>query len=208
MDILLADDHTLFRESLAVVLESTFPGSSIASTNSWSEVFDHTESCSYDLLLLDLFMPDISADCWSSSLNRVVNSQKGAVCIISASNNRAHIQNAFHIGVNGYISKTSTLQQMQQALRQIAKGKTYMPEQLLYNNIHLEKNKKPTKLTWRQQETLELLVSGDSNKIIARKLGLAESTVKRHISNTYSMLGAKNRVDAIRITKLQGLLGS
>ena len=206
MNILLADDHTLFRESLTVVLKTTFPGSSITSTQNWSEVFGHTDTCLYDLVLLDLFMPNLSSDDWSSSLGRVVDSQNGAVCIISASNNRAHIQRAFRIGVNGYLCKTSTLQQMKQALQQISEGKTYLPEQMWDKKTHSRKHENSSKLTWRQREILELVAEGDSNKVISQKLGLAESTVKSHIYNIYRQLGAKNRADAIRISQLEHLL--
>lgn len=208
MNILLADDHTLFRESLTVVLETTFPGSSITSIESWSEVLSCTDSRHYDLLLLDLFMSDVDSNCWSSSLGRVVESQNGAVCVISASNNRAHIQSAFRLGVNGYLCKTSTLQQMKQALQQISEGKTYLPEQMWDNKSYSKKSENSPKLTWRQREIMELVVEGNSNKLIARKLGLAESTVKRHVYNIYRALGAKNRADAIRLAQLENLLGN
>ena len=206
MNILLADDHTLFRESLTVVLESTFPGSLITSTKSWSEVFGHTDSHRYDLLLLDLFMPNIESDDWSSSLGRVVDSQNGAICIISASNNRAHIQKAFRIGVNGYLCKTSSLQQMKQALQQISEGKTYLPEQMWDKKNRSQKHENFSKLTWRQREIMELVAEGDSNRTIAHKLGLVESTVKSHVYNIYRSLDAKNRADAIRIAQLDNLL--
>lgn len=208
MNILLADDHTLFRESLAMFLEITFPDSSITSTESWSGVCGYTDNHFYDLLLLDLFMSDVGSDCWLSSLSRVVSSQKGAICIISASNNRAHIQDAFDIGVKGYICKTSTLQQVGKALRQISRGKTYLPEQMWQKSSDAEDNKNSVKLTWRQREILELLVAGDSNKVIAQKLGLAESTVKCHLYNTYRLLGARNRVDVIGIAQRQHLVSS
>ena len=206
MNILLADDHTLFRESLMVVLETTFPDSLITSTKNWSEVFGYTDGHSYDLLLLDLFMPNIDSDDWASSLGRVVDSQNGAICIISASNNRAHIQKAFRIGVNGYLCKTSTLQQMKQALQQISEGKTYLPDQMWDKKPRSQKHENSSKLTWRQQEILELVAEGDSNRAIAHKLGLVESTVKSHVYNIYRSLDAKNRADAIRIAQLDNLL--
>lgn len=206
MNILLADDHTLFRESLEVILETTFPGSLITSTKNWSEVFDHTDTLSYDLLLLDLFMPDVKFSCWSSSLNRVVNSQTGAVCIISSSSSPEHIQSAFHIGVSGYLCKTASLQEMKQALQQLSEGKTYLPEQMWKKRPYRKGDDQSIHLTGRQQGILELIAEGDSNKTIAHKLGLAESTVKRHAYNLYRVLDAKNRTDAIRIAQLQGLL--
>ena len=206
MKILLADDHTLFRESLEMVLKALFQDSSITSAKNWPETTALTDKCHYDLLLLDLFMSNADSDCWESSLRKVVDSKNGAICIISASKNRAHIQNAFEIGAKGYICKTSSLKEMKQALLQLSEGKTYLPEQVWLKESHPEGNNKLKKLTWRQRETLELLIAGDSNKVIARKLGLAESTVKRHVSNLYIVLGVKNRASAIKISQQQDLL--
>ncbi len=199
--ILLADDHTLFRESLAVVLGDTFANSVVTSLGSWAEVLTHTHDNYYDLLLLDLFMPSIGSKCWKSSLAQVLDHPIGAVCIISASNNRTHIQSAFQAGVNGYICKTATLKQMKKALRIVASGKTYLPNRVWQGSPNAENNSITAKLTWRQREVLELLVEGDSNKLIARKLGLTESTVKTHVFNVYRALGAKNRVDMTKIAR-------
>lgn len=207
MNILLADDHTLFRESLRIVLETTFPGSTVTSAENWSEVFNYTDNCLYDLLLLDLFMADVNSGSWASSLTKVVNSQNGAICVISASNSPEHIQGAFHIGVNGYLCKTATLEQMEEALHQLAAGKNYLPEQMWERKPQRKKNGNSIQITGRQQEILELIAEGDSNKVIARKLGLAESTIKRHVYNISCTLNAKNRTDAVRIAQLQGLLG-
>ncbi len=206
MDILLADDHTLFRESLEMILKTLFQDSSISNTKNWSETINLTDKYQYDLLLLDLFMSNADSNGWESSLRRVVDSQNGPVCIISASKNRSHIQDAFEIGAKGYICKTSSLKEMKQALLQLSEGKAYIPEQVWLKEPHTPSNNKLKQLTWRQRETLELLVSGDSNKAIARKLGLAESTVKRHVSNLYTTLGAKNRASAIKISQQQNLL--
>ena len=206
MNILLADDHTLFRESLEMVLKALFQDSSITNTTSWSETVDLTDNYHYDLLLLDLFMSNTDSDHWESSLRSVVESQHGAICIISASTNRAHIQTAFEIGAKGYICKTSSLKEMKQALLQLTEGKTYLPEQVWLKEPHTDGGNKIKQLTWRQRETLELLTAGDSNKMIARKLGLAESTVKRHVSNLYNVLGVKNRASAIKISQQQNLL--
>lgn len=206
MNILLADDHTLFRESLAFVLKATFSDSRITSVESWPEVLAHLHDKIYDLFILDLFMGDDISTCWTSSLKKVVDNQVGVICIVSASNNRSHIQSAFHIGASGYICKTATLKEMQKALNLVSEGKTYLPEQLLSKTFQDNQDKRPSKITWRQQEVLQLLTAGDSNKVIAQKLRLSESTIKRHVSNMYRTLAAKNRADAIRIARSKGIL--
>lgn len=208
LKILLADDHTLFRDSLHIVLEMTFPDSNISSVGNWQEVRRSANTHYFDLLLLDLLMPGASNSQWESELPKVMQNTSGAVCIISASDNRAYINEVFRLGVRGYICKTFPLAQMQQALRVISAGKSYMPEQLFCNEpkTTTQPNEAGKQITWRQREVLELLAAGDCNKSIARKLNLTESTIKRHAYNLYRTLDAKNRADAIRIGRQQGLL--
>jgi DNA-binding NarL/FixJ family response regulator len=205
MNILLADDHVLFRESLNVILGMEFPESKVTYADSWTEVLVTTDSQQYDLLLLDLFMPNAGDEGWESSLEKVVDKQNGSVCIISASNNRTHIQQAYEIGVNGYICKTDTLKKVQEVLKILKSGKNYLTEHMFFGSEASAKEG-TAKITRRQKEVLELLADGESNKLISRKLGLTESTVKCHLYNMYRTLNARNRADVIRIAKHQGLL--
>lgn len=208
MNILLADDHTLFRDSLNIVLKMTFPGSNVTAVGNWQEARCSAAAEYFDLLLVDLVMPGASEGQWEPELSGLMAVSHGAVCVISASDNRAHIRTAFQLGVSGYVCKTFSLEQMQKALRMISSGANYLPEQLFRNSPEVAKlpNETGKKVTWRQREVLELLAAGDCNKNIARKLKLSESTIKRHAYNLYRTLGAKNRTDAIRIGRQQGLL--
>ena len=206
--ILLADDHALFRDSLCLALKTIFPECTIVCVGSWREANAQVGNKYFDLLLLDLLMPG-NHDCWESGLIQVMRHPYGAICIISSSNNRAHIRQAFELGVNGYICKTLTLAQMEVALQKISQGRNYLPQQLISsstNPITYAQRKRDKTITQRQREILELLAAGDSNRVIAEKLELTESTIKRHIYNLYKILGAKSRTDAIRIGRRHRLL--
>lgn len=207
MNILLADDHLLFRESLNIVLSLAFPGSAVTHAANWTEVLTAIKSKQYDLLLLDLFMPKGDDEGWESCLEKVVKQQRGAICVISASKNRVHIKQAYEIGVNGYICKTYSLTKVQEVMKMLMSGKDYRSSLL---SFAFDEQRKVgdgfVKITHRQQEVLGLLAEGESNKLIGRKLGLTESTVKRHLYNIYRLLDARNRADVIRIAKDKGLL--
>ena len=207
MNILLGDDHSLFREALHVILDMEFLNSSITHVESWTEVLATTNHKQYDLILLDLFMPNVGVGNWESCLKEVIEKQNGSVCIISASENRAHIKQAYEIGVNGYICKKDTLRKVQEVLKVLKSGKNYLAEQLLSGFEGCSKaSGGATKITRRQKEVLELLAEGGSNKLIGRQLGLTEGAVKRHVYNIYHLLDAKNHTDVVRIAKQQGLL--
>jgi DNA-binding NarL/FixJ family response regulator len=207
MNILLADDHALFRESLHIILSMEFPESEVTHADGWTDVLERTDNKQYDLLLLDLFMPNESDNGWQSSLEKVVKNQKGSVCIISGSKNRANVKQAYELGVDGYICKTYTLKKVQEVLQVLKSGKTYQAEQLLSSFGERSKvGNGAVKITNRQREVLELLAEGESNKVISRRLGLTESTVKRHLYNIYRLLDARNRTDVIRVAKHHDLL--
>lgn len=205
LKILVADDQILFRDLFITILERIFKNSKITAVGNWPEAIKNSDSGCHDLLLLDLFMPDNSSNNWYSRVKHIINTQKGHVCMVSSSTNQAYIKQTIQAGAKGFICKTSTLEQMEYALQQVCEGKVYIPEQL-WNSSQIPYSDLHIKITPRQKEILELVASGDSNKLICEKFGLSEGTVKRHLYNIYRSLGARNRSDAIRIANQQGLL--
>ena len=200
MNILLADDHALFRQGLCMIIETIFPTCYTIQCSCWEEVHQTISFHSFDLILLDIFMPKIHN--LGEELDRLIQRNPNTpICIISASSEIEHIQTAFQHGAKGYICKTTEPSEMMNALLEISQGNTYFPPQL-----QPFLNKTIPALTLRQQEILKLMANGKSNKLIARQLHLSESTVKRHIYNICQTLNTHNRVEAIEIARQQGLL--
>jgi DNA-binding NarL/FixJ family response regulator len=193
MNILLADDHALFRQGLWMIIEEIFPTCSLYQCESWEDI---PQNISFDLMLLDIFMP--RKHTWEEKLAQLAqHNSNTSICIISASSEIEHIQTAFQLGAKGYICKTTEPSEMMNALLEISQGNIYFPPQLQpsFNT-----------LTLRQQEILKLMANGKCNKLIARQLHLSESTVKRHIYNICQILNTHNRVEAIEAARQQGLL--
>ena len=204
MKILLADDHTLFREGMEMIIKSVVPTAQIISVSDWKQVHHCIQNNKFEIALLDLFMPRERA--WEEELRRVVeNSPTLAICIITASTVHSHVQTALEIGVKGFIHKTSDIVEIQQAFVQIQKGQYYIPSSQ-QKDIHNEASM--GKITQRQREVIALLINGKSNKEIAFQLEVAEATVKRHVYNIFQTLKVNNRINLSKIVKEQGILES
>lgn len=151
---------------------------------------DHDD---FSLVLLDLQVDRVK----SFELISLVRSrhQRLPVVVFSAEEDVAIIRSAFDAGVSGYIPKRSSGEILVGALRLILAGGTYIPPTVLSN---LRKKGPVTtgfKLTAREAEILPLLALGMSNKLISRRLAIAESTTKTHVSAIMRTLQVKNRTE-------------
>ena len=202
--VVLADDQVLFRESFALALINMLPNpASIAQFGSWATLKDHTKTHPADLIMVDLFMPDEHD--WRDNLSTLINTNNGAVCVVSANDRHDYLEAAFQIGVNGYISKRAHIEELQHTLTHLCAGKTYVPSQLMRRSVQLRNNNNSITITPRQRDILHKIAEGQSNKDIATELGRKESTIKRHVHNIFAKLNAKNRIEAVRIAQQQGL---
>ncbi|RLD81362.1 MAG: hypothetical protein DRJ10_06295 [Bacteroidetes bacterium] len=205
MNLLLADDHGLFRQGLSLIVKKIFPSCLLQHNNCWTDVHQKIEQQDFDLVLLDIFMPRQHP--WEQELKLLLSKNPQLIiCIISASTDNEHIQTAFKLGVKGYICKAAEPDELQLALLQVHAGKVYFPPQMRSNKINSQNKSTCNKLTLRQQDILKLVTQGCCNKIISRKLSITESTVKRHLHNTFRILKAKNRTEAVKIARQQCLL--
>lgn len=203
--ILIADDHPLFRDAITHVIRSHFEGSEIIETedlDSTLELARRDEDL--DLILLDLNMPGVQG------LNGLISLRNDApttpVVIVSAENDKHVVLQAITCGAIGFISKSSPRLQVTEALQQILNGNIYLPPDIIHQpdneqnrrrNMHEMPAEQLLSLTRRQLLVLERMVKGDSNKLIAYNLNIAETTVKAHVSAILSKLGVHSRVQAI-----------
>lgn len=235
MRILIADDHTLFRDGLRLVLaglEGEFDSPvEILEASSYTEALDQAKT-GVDLVLLDLVMPGLP---WTKGLDSIKQSlPKIPVIILSASTDRRLVLEAVRLGASGFIAKTSNARVMISAVKLVLSGGVYLPTSLLDTDTLPEGgiNADPTRflpdaleaasatrpeaappapdiaLTPRQKEVLVLLAQGQSNKEIARALDLSEGTVKLHVTAILKTLGVSNRTGAVVAANRLGLTTS
>lgn len=192
MKVLIADDHSLFREGLAHVLAEL---DSVLDLLHAADCLRALELASahpdLDLVLLDLEMPGMSG---LEALQRLCDRFPALpVVVLSATTHRADMQRALDLGAMGFVPKDATGRQMIQALRLVLAGGLAVPSALVRPAV----DDLRADLTERQREVLALLARGLVNKEIARTLGLAEATVKMHITAIMKLLGVSNRTQAV-----------
>ncbi len=204
--ILIADDHPLFREAMARVIDDGFPGSTLleaADLASTLQVVSDNEDI--DLVVLDLNMPGMHG---LQGLVQLRNQFPTVpAVIVSAEEDKNTILQAVTCGAVGFITKSSPRKQMISALEQILAGSVYLPSDIIRANSSNESSRSDNpllpevleSLTRKQLQVFERMTHGESNKVIAWEMNIAESTVKAHVSAILRKLGATNRVQAILI---------
>lgn len=204
MKILIADDHALFREGMCHVLNDLAGQVEILEAPDCTRALEHAgQHADIDLVLLDLNMPGkngfAALDIFAERFPAL------PVVILSASNLRSDMQRALERGAMGFISKDATGSIMLNALRIVLSGEVYIPPALLLHSNTHGGQQPALALTQRQLEVLALLVEGHSNKKIGTHLGLAEGTVKMHVTAILKELNVSNRTQAAMAAEKLGL---
>jgi DNA-binding NarL/FixJ family response regulator len=129
------------------------------------------------------------------------------IVMISGSEQVADVQKALHFGARGFIQKSSETSVLLAALQLILAGGTYIPPLMLEEQpANIPARQETASLTARQMDILQYLHQGQQNKVIAYELDLSEATVKVHVRHIFSVLGVKNRTQAVQKALELGIL--
>jgi two-component system, NarL family, nitrate/nitrite response regulator NarL len=212
MNLLLVDDHALFREGLRALLANISPGVSISEAACVEDAIDECRVTKFRMVLLDL---GLSTSDGLQTLDAFrVAAPEVPVIVLSGDEDPRHIRSAIDLGAVGFIPKAHTSELMIAALRFVLAGGIYLPPNLIHEDSDIGKTPAVSaaavsaafaRLSHRQQEVATLLLQGNSNKVIARRLGLSEGTVKAHVSAIFQIIGARNRVEAVIIAAKSGI---
>jgi DNA-binding NarL/FixJ family response regulator len=205
MNLLLVDDHALFREGLRSLLANLSPGLCIHETDSVEGAIDECRATAFRMVLLDLGLSETGGIETLDAFREAVPDVP--VVVLSGDQATRHIRAAIDHGAVGFVPKAHTSELMIAALRFVLSGGIYLPPSVLTEEMNdaASVSQAMARLSPRQQEVAQLLLKGNSNKVIARLLGLSEGTVKAHVSAIFQILGAKNRVDAVIIAAKSGM---
>jgi DNA-binding NarL/FixJ family response regulator len=212
MQILIADDHSLFRDGLRHVLSTLAEDVTVLESGTLQEAINLLErSKRVDLIIVDLAMPGMESP---ASLAKVKAVAPGTpVVVITASEDQHDVRAALEAGASGYIPKSVRGQIMLSALQLVLVGGVYVRPLALDVSIpgSLSRTDAATSarirslLTERQIDVLRLLAEGKPNKEIARQLNLAEGTVRVHVNAVLKALSARNRTEAALAARSAGL---
>ena len=210
MRVLIIDDHALFRVGLQGLLEQR--GIEVAdAVASGQEGIQRAEELKPDIVLLDLRMPDMGG---LEVLQKLREEESGIpVVMLTTSNEEADLIKSLRSGAQGYLLKDMEPDELVSALRDIENGKNVVAQDLtdalarmVQGDANLADDEGPfSDLTPREMEILCLLAEGQSNKLIARNLGISDGTVKLHVKAILRKLGIHSRVEAAVIAVEQGL---
>lgn len=213
MRVIVADAQSLFCQGLAQLLEA-HPSEAIVTR---AESFDElalalNDDPTSDLVLIGTPLPGLVSIHGVKPLREQFPLTRFAV--MSSDDARDQMLLALGAGMHGFISKQQTDAQIVNAIRDILSGRIYIPQSIADLNsttgapsfrIAVEERNGAdlpcVRLTKRQQDVLELIAEGCSNKEIARKLELSEATVKVHATAMMRSLGVRNRTEAALIAR-------
>ena len=200
MRILIADDHDLVRDTVAVFLQAEGMDSVECADTLDAAVAKAEGAQGYDLVLLDYNMPGMDGLAGLAKMRRA-NRDK-PVAILSGTATPSVAKDAIAEGAAGFVPKTIGARSMVSAIRLMLSGEVFVP----YDFMQQATAKRVGNLTERETTVLRALAEGKSNKEIARDLDLQEVTIKLHVKTLCRKLDAKNRTQAAMIARDRELI--
>lgn len=224
MRLLIADDHALFRDAMTQYVERSSPGSVVDTASSLGDAFKHLETTAQfpELVLLDLHMPGMDGLSGFAKFRETYPNIP--VALLSGMAEPAEIQKAMDLGAIGFFPKTLSGRGLLKAIELVLTGEKFIPVDSktnglmpsYYNDdtagkmpVHLPLKTSATddsaraipankvRLTPRENDVLVCLCRGQSNKDIARNLGLQDVTIKLHVRSICRKLEVTNRTQAV-----------
>jgi len=213
ISVLLVDDHTLFRSGVRSLLQRNPRFAVVGEASDGIDGVKRAMQLKPDVILLDLHMPGMTG---VETLELILQGwPEAAVIMLTVSEEGEDLATALQAGARGYLIKNIDADYLQRAIERAAGGESVLAESMAAKLVaQLQKQREPRpaappseldKLTPREREILACLARGESNKLIARVLDLAESTVKIHVQNILKKLGLSSRVQAAVFAVEQGL---
>ena len=198
--IVIADDHPLFREAIRLALGDLAEGETLeiieaASADEATSIADGHDDL--DLLLLDLRMPGMNGLAGLIDLRR--RHPALPIAVVSATDDPKTMRDCLAFGALGFIPKSYDRASIADAIKDVLDGKTHHPPAAaaLEEDVDSSVMQGIKALTPQQFRVLQAITEGKPNKIIAYELGIAEKTVKAHVTVILKKLGVSNRTQAV-----------
>jgi DNA-binding NarL/FixJ family response regulator len=200
MNILLVDDHNLFRNGLKMLIDN-IPGNKVTGeASNGKEFLEKIKNEQFDIIFLDIEMPDISG----------INAAKQAMLInrdlkiitLTMYGEEEYFDQMVQAGAKGFLLKNSDIQEVKTAIEVVSQGGTYYSQELMQGILKNLRQVKETKavecdFSERESEVLHLICTGLSNQVIGEKLFISKRTVEKHRANLLLKTNSKNTAELV-----------
>ena len=218
--LLLVDDHTLFRRGLKALLSQDERFEVCGEAGDAGEALRALPTLRPDVVLLDNHLPGVRGVDAIPSLKEAAPATR--ILMLTVSENESDLAAALQAGADGYLLKTVESEQLSDTIVKVMDGESVISPEMMTKLVAVfraqaaplpgsaplcqsEPAAAPELLSPREREILRLIARGDSNKLIARTLDIAETTVKIHVQNILRKLGLSSRVQAAVYATSHGL---
>ncbi len=203
LKVLLADDHPIVRRGLSSIINEQGDMMVIAEAENGFDAVDKVKRVRPDVILLDLAMPIMDG---STALLKILDFDPTAkVIILTTYDAEEDIRRALACGALGYLVKDTDPIELVNGIRRVASGRkaiSFEAAEILSRSSNV------VSLTARELEVLQLISIGEGNKQIGSTLGIAQGTVKAHISSLFTKLDAQSRTEVVATALRKGLIHS
>ena len=199
--IMTVDDHPLMRQGIATLIEAEEDMELVAEASDGEEAIAQFRLHRPDVTLMDIQMPNVNG---VEAISRIRSEFPDAkILVLSTYAGDVQVLRAIKAGARGYLLKGNVRTELLDAIRTVHAGRKRIPPEIA---AELAEHAADDELTSREIDVLRLIGAGNANKQIADKLCIGETTVKNHISNILSKLGANDRTHAVTIALQRGII--
>ena len=208
MKVVVADDHRIVREGLALILSHDDEIEIVAEAADGAELLEVIAEVEFDVILLDVRMPGMSGLDALAELQATGSASR--VIVLSMYDDAAYVSRAIELGAGGYLLKNVGREELLRALHAVASGRSYIQGEvtgpLLARFMDPKAGGPLSELDVDQRRLLELVASGLDNRAVAEHLTISEATVKARLRVIYRAMGVKRRSEAVAVALRLGLI--
>ena len=209
INVLVADDHTMFREGLKQLLAQSTEIAIRGEACNGEQLLGLMDTTPCDVVLLDMSMPGRSGVALIRELRRRHPGVR--LLVLSMHEEQQYIVEALKSGADGYVTKNSACDQLLLGIRRVANGEQFISaaaSQGLIRQLCAAKEEAPhLRLSYRERQVLDLLVAGHSVSDIARRLKISVKTASTHKTNMLEKMGLNGTAELIRYAVAHDLTG-
>lgn len=209
--VVLADDHTVLRDGLAMLINSESDMEVVAQAGDGREVVEQVQLTQPDVVVLDISMPQANGT--QASVQVLQAAPSARLIALTRHSESAYVRQFLQAGVRGYVLKQSASTELLAAIRSVAGGSTYLDPALtvravdFYLQTHARSGESPdTVLSQREADVVRQTALGYSNKEIANQLKISVKTVDTYKARAMEKLGLHSRAALVRYALQQGWL--